>query len=130
MIKTKTPAVYNHVNQNLKEIIFAKIIQTIRNDDAETYTLFVEEWVELPYTMEVPDSNGDMVIGNFITKTILPKRDPRVMSFDEADQLTNTLDQMFTITETGARRRKKYTELGHLLINNLEQICSSEWELA
>jgi sorbitol-specific phosphotransferase system component IIA len=47
------------------------------------------------------------------------------MTFVEADALTNALDQMYSITETGAYRRKKYTELGHLLINNLEQVRGS-----
>lgn len=129
MIKTKTAVVYNHVNQNEKEIVFAKITETLRNDDNETYTLSIEEWVELPYSMEVPDGNGGVILQDFIEIKTLPKRPARVMTFAESDELTNNLDQMFTITETGAKRRKKYTELGHLLINNLEQVCTSEWEL-
>jgi hypothetical protein len=51
------------------------------------------------------------------------------MTFVEADQLTNTLDSMFTITETGSARRKRYTILGHLLINNDENVRNVEWEI-
>jgi hypothetical protein len=51
------------------------------------------------------------------------------MTFIEADTLTDNLDLMYTITETGAFRRKKYTQLGHLLINNLEAVRGAQWEL-
>ncbi len=129
MIKTKTAVSYDLINPALTSIVFAKINQTIRNDDAETYTLSVEEWVEIPYTLEVPNSTGEMELQNFITKKTV-RSHIRVMSFTDSDQLTNNLDQMFTITETGAFRRKKYTELGHLVINNLEGVRGAEWELA
>lgn len=129
MIKTKTAVSYYDVDPNLKAIVFAKITQTIRNDDAETYTLHIEEWVEIPYTAEVPDGNGGIVEETF-TKIKSVRSHKRVFSFEDSDNLTNTLDQMFTITETGAYRRKKYTELGHLLINNMEEVRRVEWELA
>lgn len=129
MIKTKTAVSYDLINPSLTSIVFAKINQTIRNDDAETYTLSVEEWVEIPYSLEVPNSTGEMELQNFITKKTV-RSHIRVMSFTDSDQLTNNLDQMFTITETGAFRRKKYTELGHLVINNLEGVRGAEWELA
>lgn len=129
MIKTKTAVSYDLINPSLTSIVFAKINQTIRNDDAETYTLSVEEWVEIPYSLEVPNSTGEMELQNFITKKTV-RSHIRVMSFTDSDQLTNNLEQMFTITETGAFRRKKYTELGHLVINNLEGVRGAEWELA
>lgn len=129
MIKTKTAVPYDLINPALTSIVFAKINQTIRNDDAETYTLSVEEWIEIPYSVEVPDGNGGMELQNFITKKTV-RSHIRIMSFTDSDELTNNLDQMFTITETGAYRRKKYTELGHLVINNLEGVRGAEWELA
>lgn len=128
MIKTKTAVSYYDVDPNLKSIIFAKISQTIRNDDAETYTLNIEEWVEIPYTAEVPDGNSGTVEETFINKKTV-RNHVRVITFADSDALTAGLDQMYNITETGAFRRKKYTELGHLYINNTEEVRRVEWEL-
>lgn len=129
MIKTKTAVSYDLINPALTSIVFAKITQTVRNDDAETYALNIEEWVEIPYTAEVPDGNGGTVEQTF-TKKKSVRSHQRVFSFEDSDELTNNLDLMFTITETGAYRRKRYTELGHLVINNLEGVRGVEWELA
>jgi hypothetical protein len=127
MIKTKTEVSYDLINPSLTAIVFAKISQSIRNDEAETYTLFIEEWVELPYNVNVPDGTGGLVQETFIEKKII-RNHTRQVSFTESDALTNGLDQMFTITETGAFRRKRYTQLGHLYINNIEQVRGVEWE--
>lgn len=127
MIKTSTPVSYYDVDPDLKAVIFAKISQTIRNDDAETYTLYIEEWVELPYTENVPDGNGGTVEETFINKKVV-RNHVRVMTFAESDALTDILNQMYTITETGAFRRKRYAQLGHLLINNMEQVRRVQWE--
>jgi len=128
MIKTTTPVAYDYITPSLTEVVFAKIGQSIRNDESETYTLYIEEWVEIPYTAEVPDGNGGTVEETFTNKKII-RNHSRVMTFVEADALTDALDQMYTITETGAYRRKKYTELGHLLINNSENVREVPWEL-
>jgi hypothetical protein len=128
MIKTTIPVSYDLINPSLQEVVKAKIATSVRNDENETYSLNIEEWVEIPYTEMVPDENGDLVQGNFIKKVGI-RNHVRVMTFVEADALTNALDQMYSITETGAYRRKKYTELGHLLINNLEQVRGVSWEL-
>jgi hypothetical protein len=128
MIKTTTAVAYDLVNPSLTSIVFAKITNTSRNDDAETYTLSIEEWIEIEYTAEVPDGNGGTVIETFINKKTI-RNHSRVMTFVEADTLTDNLDLMYTITETGAYRRKKYTQLGHLLINNLEAVRGAQWEL-
>lgn len=126
MIKTAIPVSYYDVDPDLKAVIFAKITQTVRNDDAETYTLYIEEWVEIPYTAEVPDGNGGTVEQTFTNKKVV-RTHTRVMTFAESDYLTDNLDQMYTITETGAFRRKRYTQLGHLLINNLEEVRRVQW---
>ena len=128
MIKTTTAVPYDLVNPSLTSIVFAKITSTNRNDDAEIYTLSIEEWIEIPYSMEVPDGNGGVVLENFVTKQTV-RNHLRIMTFVEADTLTDNLDLMYTITETGAFRRKKYTELGHLLINNMEAVRGAQWEL-
>jgi hypothetical protein len=129
MIKTTTAVPYDLVNPSLTSIVFAKITSTKRNDDTEIYTLSIEEWIEIPYTAEVPDGNGGNVVGSFVDKKTV-RNHVRVMTFVEADTLTDNLDLMYTITETGAFRRKKYTELGHLLINNMEAVRGAQWELA
>lgn len=128
MIKTTTAVPYDLVNPSLTSIVFAKITSTNRNDDAEIYTLSIEEWIEVPYTAEVPDGNGGTVVGSFVDKKTV-RNHVRVMTFTESDALTGGLDQMFTITEIGACRRKKYTELGHLYINNVEEVRGVQWEL-
>lgn len=128
MIKTTTEVPYDLVNPSLTSIVFAKITSTNRNDDAEIYTLNIEEWIEIPYTAEVPDGNGGTVVGSFVDKKTV-RNHVRVVTFTESDALTAGLDQMFTITETGAYRRKKYTELGHLYINNVEEVRGVQWEL-
>lgn len=128
MIKTTQPISYDYITPSSMQVVYAKIATTVRNDENETYTLNIEEWVEIPYTEMVPDENGDLVQGNFIKKEVI-RNHVRIMTFVEADALTDALDQMYNITETGAYRRKKYTELGHLLINNLEQVREVNWEL-
>jgi len=128
MIKTTTEVSYDYITPSLTAVVFAKITNTSRNDEAEYYTLSIEEWIEIPYSLEVPDGNGGVVLENFVTKQTV-RTHSRAMSFVEADELTDNLDLMYTITETGAYRRKKYTELGHLLINNLENVRGVQWEL-
>jgi hypothetical protein len=128
MIKTKNTVSYNPVNLDEKEIVFAKVLLALRNDDVETYTLTIKEWVEIPYSENVPNENGEMEVQNFINKKEV-RTIQRVMTFVEADQLTTLLDSMFTITETGSARRKRYTILGHLLVNNSENVRNVEWEL-
>lgn len=128
MIKTTTAVPYSTVDLTLTAIIFAKVKSAFRNDDNETYTISIEEWREEEYSENVPDGNGGLVLENF-TKTIPVRSTQRVMTFSEADQLTGILDQMFTITETGSARRKRYSILGHLLINNSENVRNTTWEL-
>ena len=129
MIKTTTAVPYDLINPSLTAVVFAKISTSIRNDEAETYTLNIEEWVELPYTANVPDGNGGTVEETFINKKVI-RNHVRVISFADSDALTNNLDQMFTITETGAYRRKRYTQLGHLVVNNMEEVRGVQWEEA
>ena len=126
MIKTSTPVSYDLINPSLTAVVFAKISSSVRNDENETYTLNIEEWVEIPYTANVPDENGDLVEQEFTNKKVI-RTHTRVMTFAESDYLTDNLDQMYTITETGAYRRKRYTQLGHLLINNMEEVRGVQW---
>jgi hypothetical protein len=127
MIKTSTPVSYDLINPSLTAVVFAKISSSVRNDETETYTLHIEEWIEIPYTANVPDENGVLVEQEFTNKKVI-RNHVRVMTFVESDYLTDNLDQMYTITETGAYRRKRYTQLGHLLINNMEQVRGVQWE--
>ncbi len=129
MIKTVESVSYNPVDLNLKAIVFARVTRAVRNDENETYTLHITEWVELPYTQDVPNEEGEMEPQEFINKKEV-RSTSRVMTFAEADQLTGALDQMFPITETGTAKRKRYTVLGHLVINNQEAVRNVAWELA
>lgn len=128
MIKTTEMVSYDPIDLNKKAIVFAKVTQAVRNDEREIYTLYIEDWVELPYSQNVPDDNGVMELQDFIDKKIV-RTTQRVMTFTEADQLTAILDQMFEISETGTARRKRYTILGHLLINKSENVRNVDWEL-
>ena len=44
MIKTITTVSYNPVNLEEKQIVFARVISALRNDDVENYTLVIKEW--------------------------------------------------------------------------------------
>jgi hypothetical protein len=133
MIKTTQPVSYDLIDLSKTATVKASVIKVIRSDNDEVYSLHVEEFIEIPYTAEVPvfDENGNETgteTQNFIKKQVI-RNLVRVMTFVEADTLTDALDGMFTITETGTARRKKYTELGHLVINNSENVRNVTWEL-
>jgi hypothetical protein len=133
MIKTKTEVSYDLINPDTKAIVFAQVVSAVRNDINETYTLTIKEWVEIPYQENVPvyDEQGNeigMEIQNF-TKRKDVRTMQRVMTFTDADNLTAFLDSQFEITETNTARRKRYTVLGHLVINNQESVRKVEWEL-
>ena len=133
MIKTTTQVSYDPINPDTKAIVFAQVVSTVRNDINETYTLTIKERVEIPYQENVPvyDEQGNeigMEIQNFIRRKDV-RTMQRVMTFTDADNLTAFLDSEFTITETNTARRKRYTILGHLVINNQESVRKVEWEL-
>jgi hypothetical protein len=133
MIKTTTEVSYDPINPDTKTIVFAQVVSTVRNDINETYTLTIKEWVEIPYQENVPvyDEQGNeigMEIQNFIRRKDV-RTMQRVMTFTDADNLTAFLDSQFEITETNTARRKRYTVLGHLVINNQESVRKVEWEL-
>jgi hypothetical protein len=69
MIKTTIPVSYDLINPSLQEVVKAKIATSVRNDENETYSLNIEEWVEIPYTEMVPDENGDLVQGKLYKKS-------------------------------------------------------------
>jgi hypothetical protein len=129
MIKTTQTVSYDPVDLTKKETVYAKVTQAVRNDGNETYTLTINEWVEIPYTENVfNEETQEMEIQNFVnTQSVRTMQ--RTMTFVEADQLTAVVDQLFQPTETGSALRKKYTILGHLIINNNENVRNVEWEL-
>jgi hypothetical protein len=129
MIRTKNTVSYDPVDLTKKETVYAKVTQAVRNDSNETYTLTINEWVEIPYTENVfNEETQEMELQNFVnTQNIRTMQ--RTMTFVEADQLTAIVDQVFQPTEIGSSLRKKYTILGHLIINNNENVRNVEWEL-
>jgi len=132
MIKTTTEVSYDPINTDKKAIVFAQVTSALRNDTAETYTLNIKEWVEITYTENVPvydENNIETMEERTFTKTQIVRNHSRVMTFVQADQLTNVIDQMFAPTETGTQLRKRYTILGHLLINKQENVRNTDWEL-
>lgn len=133
MIKTITPVSWNPIDFNKQAIVFAKVTEAVRNDEAETYTLSIKEWIEETFTEDVPvydENNIETGLENqSFTREISVRNIKRVMTFDEADQLTNYIDANFSITDTGAKLRKTYTILGHLIINNQETVRNVGWEL-
>lgn len=127
MVKTINEVSYDPIDLDKKAIVFAQIVSTNRNDIAETYTLQIKEWVELPYT-EIVDVDGEMIEQNFIRKQTV-RNTQRIMTFLQADQLTAFLDANFDIQEQNTARRKRYTILGHLIINKQENVRNTSWEL-
>jgi hypothetical protein len=129
MIKTTQTVSYDPVDLTKKETVYARVSQAVRNDNNETYTLTINEWVEIPYTENVlNEETQEMELQNFVSKRNV-RTMQRTMTFAEADQLTAVVDQLFQPTETGSGLRKKYTILGHLIINNSENVRNVEWEL-
>ena len=133
MIKTVEEVSYDPIDLTKKAIVYAQVVATNRNDINETYTLTINEWIEIPYTENVPvyDENGvetGLEQQTFTNRKVV-RTTQRVMSFVDADNLTNYLDSIFTITEIGTQRRKRYTILGHLIINNQENVRNVAWEL-
>ena len=127
MIKTTQPVSYDPIDNTKQEVVYARVMQSYRDDVSEVYTISIKEWVELPYTQEV-EVEGEMVEQTlYNTKEI--RNHSRNMTFAEVDQLTAYLDSQFEITEQGSYRRKQYTILGHLLINNSENVRNVSWEL-
>jgi hypothetical protein len=127
MIRTTQPVSYDPIDNSKLAIVFAEITQTIRFDLTETYQLHIKEWIEIPYT-ELVEIGGEMVEQTFYQKKVIRKT-TRSMNFSDVDQLTQMLDLNYNITEVGSYRRKKYTELGHLFINNLENVRNVSWVL-
>ena len=127
MIKTTQPVSYDPIDNTKQEVVYARVMQSYRDDVSEVYTISIKEWVELPYTQEV-EVDGEMVEQTlYNTREI--RNHSRNMTFAEVDQLTAYLDSQFEITEQGSYRRKQYTILGHLLINNSENVRNVSWEL-
>lgn len=131
MIKTTNKVSYDKVDLDKKETIYAQITSVVRNDINETYTLHIKEWYELEYTEIVPifDEDGKDIGTEEQTfvKKITDRIHQRTMSFADADNLTDYLDSTFEISERGTARRKRYTELGHLIINNQENVRNTSW---
>lgn len=133
MIKTISPVSWNPVDFSKQATVFAKVTEAVRNDEAETYTLSIKEWIEETFTEDVPvyDQAGNEtgLENQSFTREVSVRNIKRVMTFQQADQLTNYIDANFEITDTGAKLRKTYTILGHLVINNQETVRNIAWEL-
>lgn len=140
MIKTTTAVSYDNINPSKKEIAYGKVTSTNRDDENELYTLFIENWVETQNTQSIQQFNeiGEPILNEqgeitfadetFTQKTII-RNHSRVMTFEQVEQLTAYIDATMPITEVGSYARKKYTELGHLLVNNQENVMGTTWEL-
>lgn len=119
MIRTTT--LVNPFNRNPNQegvIVYARIIERTAFDDRQVYEMYIEE-----YYLDVMGK-----------KQIIRQPDGRevkkvIYSFEQADQLSQYLDAEFTINETYSARRSKYAELGHLVVNNQDQVYGSNWEL-
>ena len=135
MIQTTTPVSYDPVDNTKTAIVKAKVVSANRNDLSERYTITVEEWREEEYTENVAvyDENGEPT-GEMEEQTFIKnhklRNHTRSMTFTEVDQLTGYLDSEYNINETGCARRKVYTQIGHLLINNQENVRNTSWEFS
>jgi hypothetical protein len=111
MIQTTTEVSYDIRDLNKKAIKFAEIVQVIRVPKDKKYHIIIEEWVEIEGLKQ-----------HLTTKSV-------GMSYEESNTLTDYLDANFEITETKTERRDRYTILGHLVTNNNDQVCNTNWEL-
>lgn len=131
MIRTTTEVAFNLVNPTETAIIYAEVYKVERNDKLEQYKIFVREFYKkenIISTHQVVDDEI-VVVDQIVTAEEQIRRMDRVLTFAEADALSDYLDTEFDITETGSARRKAYTILGHLVTNNLEEVRGVTWEL-
>lgn len=133
MIVTTQPVKYDKRAPEKESKVYAQITSVVRNPINKTYTLKIEESIVVESTQLVDEFDE---IGNVIGQNELPVSSKliidvkyRTMGYAEANALTDYLDQAFTITETKTERRDKYTVLGHLVINNQDQVYGASWEL-
>ena len=136
MVKTVIPVkVYGRNPNEQAVIVYAEIIERLAIDNLKVYKLKIVEFYNISYVQEVTNELGEMEKQTFTKKVIIIQPDGRAYkditySFAQADYVSNILDQMYNIIETGSSRRAKYAELGHLLINNQDQVYGAAWELA
>jgi hypothetical protein len=123
MIRTKNTVSYDPVDLTKTAVVYAQPTRTVRNDQNETYTINIHEWIIREFTEEI-----DGEVQNF-TRNETVRTMQRTMTFAEADQLTTVVDQLFAPQQTGSALRKEYTRLGHLIINNNENVRNVSWEL-
>jgi hypothetical protein len=133
MIRTLIPVVYDPRSPENESVVYAEIVSVIRNPKNKTYTLKIEESILIDYEQEVPvlDDEGEFLgteIQVFQSKKIVKKKE-RTMSYSDSNNLTDYLDVMFEINETKTERRDRYTVLGHLVVNNQEQVYGTNWVL-
>jgi hypothetical protein len=123
MIRTKNTVSYDPVDLTKTAVVYAQPTRTVRNDQNETYTINIHEWIIREFTEEI-----DGEVQNF-TRNETVRTMQRTMTFAEADQLTTVVDQLFAPQQTGSALRKEYTRLGHLIVNNNENVRNVSWEL-
>jgi hypothetical protein len=123
MIRTKNTVSYDPVDLTKTAVVYAQPTRTVRNDQNETYTINIHEWIIREFTEEI-----DGEVQNF-TRNETVRKMQRTMTFAEADQLTTVVDQLFAPQQTGSALRKEYTRLGHLIVNNNENVRNVSWEL-
>lgn len=136
MVKTVIPVkVYGRNPNEQAVIVYAEIVERLAIDNLKVYKLKIVEFYDISYELDVTNELGEIEKQTFTKKVIIIQPDGKAYkditySFDQADYVSNILDQMYNITEVGSHRRAKYAELGHLLINNQDQVYGSAWELA
>lgn len=136
MLRTKQPARPHNRDLSLEPvIIYAEIVSRNALDKLELYQLKIEEFYYSFYDENVfNEETQQMEVKTFSKKEIIIQPNGSSLkdlsySFEQADQLSDVLDQMYNITETKSARRAKYAKLGHLITNNQDNIYGVEWEL-
>jgi len=134
MIKTTQPVKFDVRNPQLEAIVYAEIYEVIRYPRNKTYLLKIEESIKVEYEQVVPiyDENENQIgteTQTAFSKQVIGKKQ-KVFSYAESNQLTDYLDVAFQIEETKTERRDRYTVLGHLIVNNQDQVYGTNWELA
>ena len=134
MIKTTQPVKFDVRNPQLEAIVYAEIYEVIRYPRNKTYLLKIEESIKVEYEQVVPiyDENENQIgteTQTAYSKQVIGKKQ-KVFSYAESNQLTDYLDVAFQIEETKTERRDRYTVLGHLIVNNQDQVYGTNWELA
>ena len=130
--KTKVPVKTRNVNFP-KQTVYAELTDTNINEKSRTYTFHFKEWWEEEIKVEAPnEETGEMETKSRIKKHPLPTEiKPETMSFQEVSQMKQQISANVQAPPNleGEDLDAFVRSIGHLFLNNQNQVRGVEWEI-